>query len=104
LSLILPLLYLTKLAGRYAEYLNKTRMLPFRWIDFAVTGALVIETVALVSSVSDLPTLKLIAGLMVVTALTGLIAERQNDATKTPVRSAYLTSLLAGILPILLIV
>lgn len=103
LSLILPILYLTKLANRYAAYLNQTRMLPFRWIDFAVTGALIVETVALVNGTSDLPTLKLLAGVMVVTALTGLIAERQNDTARTPVRSAYFTSLFTGLLPLLFI-
>lgn len=102
-SIILPLLYLTRLTNRYAAYLNETRMLPLRWIDFAVTGALIVGTTALVSGTSDLPTLKLLAGLMIATALIGLIAERQNNDVTTPVRSAYFTSLFTGLLPVVFI-
>ncbi len=102
-SAILPILYLTKLTNRYSAYLKETRMLPLRWIDFAVTGALIVETTALVNGASDLPTLKLLAGLVIATALIGLIAERQNNEVATPVRSAYLTSLFTGLLPLLFI-
>jgi len=99
LSLVFPILYLTKLQSRYTDYLQKTRMLPLRWIDLAITGALMTEVVALVSGVSDIPTLKLIGGLVATTALLGLIAERQNNNVATPVRSAYYVSLFTGLLP-----
>jgi hypothetical protein len=99
LSMIMPLLYLTKLKGRYNEYLTRSRMLPLRWIDFAVTGALMTELVALLSGASDIATLKLIGGLVATTAILGLIAERQNNVVNRPVHSAYYTSLLTGLLP-----
>lgn len=102
LSLVLPILYMTKLKEKYEAYLNKTRMVPFRWVDLAVTGSLMVATVALLSGVNSLPTLKLLGGLMVITAALGLIAERQNDKAVVPVKSAYYLSLFAGVLPILL--
>lgn len=103
IAIILPALYLTKLTVRYADFLKKTRMLPLRWLDYAVIGALMVETIALISGVSDLPTLKLLAGLVVLSAATGLIAERQNNVALTPVRSSYFLSMAAGLLPLLFI-
>jgi hypothetical protein len=99
LSIVMPLLYLTKLKGRYSDYLTRSRMLPLRWIDFAVTGALMTEVAALLSGVSDIPTLKLMGGLVATTAVLGLIAERQNNAADRPVHSAYYTGLFTGLLP-----
>lgn len=98
LAAVFPALYLTRLKERYANFVNNTRLQPWRWIDFAVTGALAAEIVALLSGVSDVPTLKLVAGLMIATAVFGLIAERQNSAGGTPVRSAYYASIFTGLL------
>jgi hypothetical protein len=98
LSAVLPVLYLTKLQNRYADYVNNTRMQPMRWIDAAVTGAIALEVVVLLSGVSDIATLKLVGGLTVIIAVLALIAERQNNTVNTPVRSAYFTALLAGVI------
>lgn len=98
ISAVLPVLYLTKLQNRYADYVNKTRMQPMRWIDAAVTGAIALEVVVLLSGVSDIATLKLVGGLAAVAAILALIAERQNNAVNKPVRSAYFTALLAGVI------
>lgn len=104
LSAILPILYLTKLKERYAEYLNNTHMQPFRWADLAITSGLMTATVALLSGVSDLPTLKfIIAGTVVMAAALGLIAERQNNAVVKPVRSAFMIGIATSLLPWLLI-
>ena len=99
LSAVLPILYLTRLQNRYAAYLNQSRMLPLRWIDYAVTGGLIIQVVALMSGVSDIPTLKVLGGLVAVTAILGLISERQNNESAKPVKSAYYTGLFTGLLP-----
>lgn len=103
LSAVLPILYLTKLKARYASYVNRTRMQPYRWIDMAITGALMTETAAILSGVSDIPTLKLISGVVIVAAVIGLISERQNNAVSKPVRSAYVTGVVIALLPWLLI-
>ncbi len=103
ISAILPLLYATKLEQRYAENLRTTRMLPWRWLDFGVTMGLILETAALLSGVHDVFVLKLIGGLVLLTYVLGLIAERQNNASEKPVWSAYLASIFSGFLPWLLI-
>lgn len=105
LSAVLPILYLTKLQSRYADYVTKTRMQPLRWIDFAVTGALAAEIIALLSGVSDIATLKLLGGIVAITAVLGLISERQNNtaASEKPVRSAYYASLFTGALSVLFV-
>jgi len=103
LSIVMPILYLTKLSNRYNAFLKETRMLPLRWIDFGIIGGLIVMTTALLAGASDIPTLKLLGGLMIVSALAGLIAERQNSQTKVIVRSAYYTSVLSGLIPILFI-
>jgi hypothetical protein len=54
--------------------------------------------VVLLSGVSDMATLKLVGGLTVIIAVLALIAERQNNTVNTPVRSAYFTALLAGVI------
>jgi hypothetical protein len=99
LSAVLPLLYVTKFERRYGEALKNTRMVPWRWIDFGITMGLILETVALLGGVHDLFVLKLVGGLMVVTCLLGLIAERQNNTAAKPVWSAFYVSLVSGILP-----
>lgn len=103
ITAILPILYLTKLTNRYALYLNRTRMLPLRWIDLAVTGSLVVGVTALLNGVSDIPTLGLLSGLIIVMSASGLIAERQNNEAKQPIRSAYTVALFAGMVPLLFI-
>lgn len=102
-STVLPVLYLTKLKARYQAYVEKTRLTPFRWIEAGIVGALMTETVAVLYGITDVVTLKLIAGMVVVAALLGLIAERQNDKASQPVKSAHLTSLIAGVLPLIVI-
>lgn len=102
LSLILPILYLTRWENRYQTAL-KGRVLAWRWVDLAVTSALMLEIVALISGVQDVMTLKMIAGLAVVTCALGYIAERQNENATKPVLTTYVVSLFTGALPWLVI-
>lgn len=103
ISAVFPVLYLTRRKNRYTNFVTNTRMLPCRWADFAITGALMTAVAALLSGVSDIPTLELIGGLVVATAALSVITERQNNTVSKPVRSAYYTSLFTGLLPWLLI-
>lgn len=98
LSVVAPVLYLTKLKQTYTNYVTKTRMQPFRWMDVAVSGAVMVGVVALLSGVSDLPTLKLLGGIMVLAALCGAVAERQNNSVTKLVRSGFLSQTLAFVL------
>lgn len=103
LAVVLPFLNTGRLESAYQKYAKNTRMMPFRWVDIGVTGALMTGTVALLSGVTDLFVLKLIGWTVITSALLGLIAERQNNQATRRVRSAYATGVLVGALPLLLI-
>ena len=103
LSAVFPILYLSKLKERYAEYLNKTRIQPFRWIDFAITSALMTSVAAILSGVNDIATLEILAGVVGISAVVAIIAERQNNSSSKLVRSAFLTGAVTVLLPWLLI-
>jgi hypothetical protein len=99
LSALFPILYLTKLGGKYVAYLQKTRMQPFRWIDYGITFGLMISAVALLSGVHDVMMLKLVADMVFISFLLSFIAERQNNSAGRAVKSAFGLSLFAGLVP-----
>ncbi len=103
LSAILPLLFATRLRRRYqASLVNRVHL--WRWIDMAVIGALMVETVALISGVQDLMTLKLVGGLVVVSGVLAWMAEKQNAAADASSgKGTYVLSIVTGALPWLLI-
>jgi hypothetical protein len=103
ITALFSLLLLTRLARQYSVGLEN-RLSKWRWIEGAITSALIIELIAVVSGVADLPTLKVLGGIMVVTAALGWIAERENAGNAgRPVKGAFFTSILSGLLPWLLI-
>ncbi|MES2971534.1 MAG: heliorhodopsin HeR [Patescibacteria group bacterium] len=102
LAAILPLLLLTRLSNYYqASLKGKVNLL--RWIDTAVVGALILETVALLSGVNDIMTLKLIGGLVAVTCLLGWLSEKHHARQASTGRGVFVLSLITGALPWLLI-
>ncbi len=103
LSTVLPLLYLGRWEKKYTDALNTKRTVPWRWIDFAVTAALMVETTALLSGVQDVVALKLIGGLIGVSLWLAWIAEKQNDGAGQPVWSSYVAGVISGALPWVLI-
>lgn len=103
LSAVMPILYLSKLRDKYEHYVKDTRIQPYRWFDLGVTGALMLEVTALMSGISDITVLKLIGGVVFITAMLALVAERQNNAAGKPIWSAYITSVFSGVLPWLVI-
>lgn len=102
LSAIFPLLYLTRLKGLYAKGQQKRAFL-WRWIENGIVGSLIIVTIALLSGVQDIVTLKLLAGLTIVSGLLAWTAEKQHAEAQRPATAAYLLSLVTGLLPWLLI-
>lgn len=99
LSVVLPVLYLTKLQKRYETQLQNNRFVPWRWLDFGITGALIVGILALLNGVQDFMALKLVGGVVFVSFLLGWIAERQNNSAKKPVWAPYGIAVLAGIMP-----
>ncbi len=98
LSIIVPALYLTRLKAYHAKAL-KEKVLMTRWIDMAIVAAIMLETVAVLSGVFDIGTLKLIGGLMVVTMILGWMAEKRTAEAGKPATAKYYLSMVTGLLP-----
>ncbi len=101
-SAIVPILYFTRLKDYHAKAL-KAKVLPTRWIDMAVIVAIMVETVALLSGVFDIATLKVVGGLMVVTCILGWMAEKRTAEAGKPATAKYYLSMVTGLLPWILI-
>ncbi len=74
-----------------------------RWVGWGITSALMVEVVALLSGVSDIFVLKLIAALMLITCALAWVAEKRNKQAGRPAWSEFVVSLFTGSLPWLLI-
>ncbi len=101
LSTIVPILYLTKLKQSYQKSLT-SRVSLWRWIDLGIIMGMIIEIVALLSGLSDIPTLKVVGLLILITCLLGWLAEKQVSGNKVP--AVYSFSLVTGSLPWLIII
>jgi hypothetical protein len=97
-SLVLPILYLTKLKAENEKSL-KNKIMPSRWIEMAFLSAIMIETVGILSGVLDIATLKVMGALMVVTMILGWIAEKRTAKVGGAAVREYYLSVLTGLLP-----
>lgn len=102
ISAVMPILLVTVYKNRYVAAIRR-RVNGFRWVETAIVSALIIEVVALLSGISDILTLKLLAGLIVVTCALGWVAEKRNLQAGRPVKSELVISVVTGALPWLLI-
>lgn len=102
IAALLSLLAATRWRAKYDASLV-TGVSPLRWIGLGITSAIMVETIALLSGISDIFVLKIVAGLMLVTCTLGWIAEKRNRQAGRPVWSEYVVSLFVGSLPWLLI-
>lgn len=102
LSVVMPVLYLTRLKS-YHQKAMKNKVLPTRWLDMAVVAAIMLETVAVVSGVLDIGTLKLVGGLMVVTMVLGWMAEKRTAEAGRPATAKYYLGMVTGLLSWVLI-
>lgn len=102
LAAILSLLAATRWRAKYEASLV-TGVSPLRWIGLGVTSAIMVETIALLSGISDIFTLKIVAGLVLATTALGWVVEKRNRQAGRPVWSEYVVSLFVGSLPWLLI-
>jgi hypothetical protein len=78
-----------------------TRISLWRWVDFAVTGALIVETIAFLSGMQEIVSLKMLGALVATSAVFALIAERVNAGTARLVRAPFVASFVAGALALL---
>lgn len=76
----------------------KTGVQPLRWVEFAVTGVIAFEIVALLNGLQDVAALKLAMASIVVAAVFAWNFERENAVTGKPSRTSYLAA--AGLVAI----
>lgn len=98
-SMILPLLYLSKLKATYADSLSKRKVLSFRWVDTAVAFAIMTEITMLFSGLGDLFNLKLAGALIAASCALGWMAESQNIKAKKPTWNTYAIGVFCGLMP-----
>ena len=78
----------------------KNRVQPMRWVEFAITGALAFEIVALLNGLQDLVALKLSLISIAFAALLAWMFERENAASRKPAKALYIAAAVAVILPV----
>lgn len=102
LAAIFSLLAATRMRRKFEATLDDG-VSPMRWIGWGITSALIVETIALLSGVSDIFVLKVLAGLMLITCTLAWISEKRNKQAGRPVKSEFILGLFTGSLPWLLI-
>ncbi|GAC1387198.1 MAG: hypothetical protein NVSMB37_3860 [Candidatus Saccharimonadales bacterium] len=102
ISAIVPLFWALRWKKQY-EINVATAVMPQRWIDFSVTSAIIVATIAVMSGVHDVMSLVLIGGLMVTTCFLAWLADKQNRLAIKTDWTAYAIGLLTGSLPWILI-
>ena len=98
LSAVLPVLYLTRLK-KYHQKALKKRVLLSRWVDLGLSTVFMMSTIALLSGVNDMMTIKMIGGLVALTCAMGWLAERAMTEGKKLVMPIFTFSLITGCLP-----
>lgn len=82
ISLVLPILYLTRLKRYYQSSLDKGTN-SVKWYECAIVGVLILETIAILSGWTDIVTIKLLGLSFVLLVVFGCMRERQIAETKT---------------------
>lgn len=81
----------------------KVGVQPTRWIDFAITGALMFEIVALLNGLQDLVALKFGILSIALLAYFAWMYERENAVTGKPARASLIGAQLAALVPVLML-
>lgn len=102
LAAVVPLLAATRNRRQYEAAL-KSKVMLWRWIDIGIISALMLEVIALLSGVQDIVVLKIVALLIVVTALLSWLTEKHQAEDHRNVMGTYWLAFVTGALPWLLI-
>lgn len=81
----------------------KAGVQPTRWIDFAVTGALMFEIVALLNGLQDVVALKFGVLSVALVAYFAWMYERENAATGKPAHASLIGAQLAALAPVVML-
>lgn len=102
ISAMASLLYTTKLSSQYNRGV-RTRFNLWRWIEIAVVGMIMIETVAVLNGVVDVMSLKMIGGFVIMGAVLGALSERQNSGKNKRDWTLFIVSQVSNVFPWLVI-
>lgn len=98
LSALVPLLAATRSRKKYEAAVDAAVM-PWRWVDTALVGGLMVGTIALLSGVQDIMTLVLIGGFVALSSALGLMSEKQNAGASRSYRGAFTLGMFAAAMP-----
>lgn len=82
----------------------KNKVQPLRWVDYALTGAVVFSIAGLMNGVQDFVALKISAISIIVAAYLAWVFERENAANGKPTRSVYIASAVLTAAPVAFLV
>lgn len=99
---IFTALKLTRLSKRYNAEV-KNGLSPLRWIGIGVLGALMVQITALLSGITDVMVLKLLAGFVLLSAVFTWLSEVQNKGARKPSGTSFTLGLITGLVPIIYI-
>lgn len=95
LSAVGPLMHITRMKQTYADAV-KSKVMPWRWLEWSVITLLVTNLVALLAGYQDLATLKLLGIVVLVIGLLSWCAERSTNQGDT--KAARVSHLVALVL------
>lgn len=81
----------------------RNKVAPLRWIDYAITSAVIFEIAALLNGLQDAVALKLGVISILVAAYLGWVFERENAATGKPAKATYVASTVLAVVPVILL-
>lgn len=97
IAALFSILYLTRLAGTYRRSVDAGGF-RWRWAETAITSAIMVGLIAVLSGVDEIGTLKLISGTTIIMAALAWLTERDHAAVR-PNRSTFMLSIFAAALP-----
>lgn len=96
-SALFAVLRTTKLQS-YEDRGLRSRVQPLRWVDGAITGALMVMVSALLLGMQELPGLKLVGSLAAFSLVMAWIAERENAGNEGFIKGTFIASIVSGFL------
>lgn len=101
LAAVLAVLRATKLRAYERRSLD-AKVMPWRWLDLGLSGALMLELVALLSGMQELQSLKMLGILVGAAAVLAWFAERAN-AARVSSKAQFVAAALVGVVPFLIV-
>jgi hypothetical protein len=83
---------------RYEAGLDQ-RVNRWRWLEYGLTGGLILVTIGLISGVTDVMSLVMIWGLVILSAIGGLVVELNKQTDRARAVWAHAVAIVGGVLP-----